>query len=73
MSASVINYSAAPRTWSFAALVNYFRPQAFSVGRHEVTPLTQETKYQPYVPRHARVDFLKSATPRHMREANEIL
>ncbi|KAM0278853.1 hypothetical protein ACHAQH_004931 [Verticillium albo-atrum] len=73
MSTSAINISAAPRTWSLKALVNYFRPNLFHVGRHEAVPLTQETKYQPYVPTHARTDFLKNATPKHMRQANEIL
>ncbi|RYO89787.1 hypothetical protein DL766_002626 [Monosporascus sp. MC13-8B] len=27
----------------------------------------------PYVPRHARASFLKTATPRHMKKANEVL
>ncbi|RNJ55834.1 hypothetical protein D7B24_008033 [Verticillium nonalfalfae] len=59
MSASAITIAAAPRPWSLKAAVNRFR--------------SSETKYQAYVPTHARTDFLRTATPRHMRKANEIL
>ncbi|KAF3357520.1 hypothetical protein VDGD_20272 [Verticillium dahliae] len=73
MSASAITIAAAPRPWSLKAVVHRFRSGVFHVGRQEAVPLMQETKYQAYVPTHARTDFLKTATPRHMRKANEIL
>lgn len=39
----------------------------------DATAPTQSSAQTPYVPQHAKDSFLKTATPRQMKKANEIL
>ncbi|OTA64178.1 hypothetical protein K449DRAFT_432711 [Hypoxylon sp. EC38] len=57
---------------SKTGLLSCFFPSNKTAGATTPTP-TPSSAQTPYVPQHAKDSFLKTATPRQMKKANEIL